>query len=123
MYQRIDELEKITAIAGKYYHAMIDGNDAHLKDVFHPRASIIGNFGGELEFSGLEDFIASTVDAKTGDGPFEYRMDDVKLIGDTAVVTVGGYCYGTWITDHLSFVKIGGKWQIVAKTFYAEPSG
>jgi hypothetical protein len=35
----------------------------------------------------------------------------------------GGYCYGTWFTDHLSMIKIDGRWRIVAKTFYAHPPG
>ena len=122
MYQRTDELDEITAIVGKYYHAMVDATEAHLRDVFHPGASVIGNFDGALEFSSLDEFITSTADAKTGEGPFEYRIDNVNLVGDTAVITVGGYSYGIWITDNLSFVKIDGKWRIVAKTFYAEPS-
>jgi hypothetical protein len=52
-----------------------------------------------------------------------YRVDGLVLVGDTAVITVSGYCYGTWFTDHLSMIKIERMWRIVTKTFYAHPSG
>ncbi len=123
MYQRTDEADEVIAVAGSYFTAMVDANEAELRRVFHSQASVVGNFDGAVEFSSLDDFIASTADAKTGDKPFEYRVDGLVLVGDTAVITVGGYCYGTWFTDHLSMIKIDGKWQIVAKTFYAHPPG
>ena len=121
MYRRTDEADAVMAVAGNYYSAMVDADEAELRRVFHPRASVIGNFDGALEFTNLDEFIASTSDAKTGDRPFEYRVDRLVLVGDTAVITVGGYCYGTWITDHLSMIKIDENWRIVAKTFYAHP--
>lgn len=123
MYQRTDEADDVFAVAGRYYTAMVDADEAELRRVFHPRAPVVGNFDGALEFSDLDGFIASTADAKTGDKPFEYRVDGLVLVGDSAVVTVGGYCYGTWFTDHLSMIKIEGAWRIVAKTFYAHPPG
>jgi hypothetical protein len=123
MYNRTDEADHVIAVAGKYYRAMVDADETELKRVFHPQASVVGNFDGALEFANLDEFIASTSDAKTGDKPFDYRVDGLVLVGDTAVVTLGGYCYGTWFTDHLSMIKIDGTWRIVAKTFFAHPSG
>ena len=106
MYRRTDEADAVIAAAGNYYSAMVDADEAELRRVFHPRASVIGNFDGALEFTNLDEFIASTSDAKAGDKPFEYRVDGLVLVGDTAVITVGGHCYGTWFTDHLSMIKI-----------------
>lgn len=121
MYNRVDEGDDVIAVAGAYYTAMVDGDEAELKRVFHPKASVVGNFDGELEFASLDEFIAGTADAKTGNKPFDYRVDGLTLVGDTAVVTVSGYCYGTWFTDHLSMIRLQGSWRIVAKTFYAHP--
>ena len=121
MYKRSDEADAVIALAENYYTAMVDSDGAELRRVFHPKASVIGNFDGALEFSDLDDFIAGTGDARTGDKTFECRVDGLVLLGDTAVVTLGGYSYGTWITDHLSMLKIEGTWKIVAKTFYAHP--
>ena len=123
MYSRTDEADHVIAVAGDYYTAMVDADEADLRRVFHPRASVIGHFDGALEFTDLDGFIAGTPDAKTGVGPFDYRVDGLVLVGDTAVITVGGYCYGTWFTDHLSMLKVDGTWRIVAKTFYAHPPG
>jgi hypothetical protein len=123
MYERSDEADEVVAVAGTYYTAMVDSDAAELRRVFHPRASVIGNFDGALEFTDLDGFIAGTAEAKTGAGPFEYRVEGLVLVGDTAVITVGGYCYATWFTDHLSMIKIDGAWRIVAKAFYAHPPG
>ena len=123
MYNRMDEADATIAVAGDYFKAMVDADEAGLRRVFHPKASVIGHFDGELEFAGLDDFIASTPQAKTGNKPFDYRVDGIVLVGDTAVITVGGYCYGRWFTDHLSMLKVDGAWRIVAKTFYAHPDG
>ena len=123
MYKRTDEADAVIAVAGDYFKAMVDADEEELRRVFHPQAPVIGNFDGEFDFASLDDFIASTPDAKTGDKPFNFRVDGLILVGDTAVISVGGYCYGTWFTDHLSMIKIDGDWRIVAKTFYAHPPG
>ena len=123
MYNRTDEADDVIAVAGEYFKAMVDADEAELRRVFHPQASVIGHFDDEFEFASLDDFIASTPDAKTGDKPFDYRVDGLVLVGDTAVITVGCYCYGIWFTDHLSMIKIDGSWRIVAKTYYAHPPG
>ena len=122
MYNRTDEADAVIAVAGNYFRAMVDADEQELRRVFHPNASVIGHFGGKLEFAGVDEFIKGTPHAKTGDKPFDYRVEGVVLEGDTAVVTVGNYCYARWFTDHLSMLKIDGSWKIVAKTFYVHPS-
>ena len=122
MYNRTDEADAVIAVAGNYFRAMVDADEQELRRVFHPNASVIGHFGGKLEFASVDEFIKGTPHAKTGDKPFDYRVEGVVLEGDTAVVTVGNYCYARWFTDHLSMLKIDGRWQIVAKTFYVHPS-
>ena len=122
MYNRTDPVNEVIALASAYYEAMVNADEAQLRQVFHPKASIIGNAYGALEFDSLDAFIAGTCDAKTGKGPFEYHVDSVVVKGDTAAITVGGYSYGAWITDHLSLLKIDDQWQIVAKTFYIDPT-
>lgn len=92
-----------------------------IRRVVHPQASVIGHYEGTFGYASLDEFIATTPDAKTGDKPFDYRVEGLVLVGDTAVISVGGYCYSTWFTDHLSMIKIDGQWRIVAKTYYAHP--
>lgn len=95
MYNRLDGADAVIALAGDYFKAMADADETDLRRVFHPKASIIGHWEGELEFSTLDEFIefvTSTPATKEGDRPLEYRVDGVMLVGDTAVITVGNYC-------------------------------
>ena len=121
MYNRTDEGDAVIAVAAAYFTAMVDADEATLRRVFHPQASVIGHENGEFLFDSLDDFIVTTPEARTGDQPFDYRVDGLVLVGDTAVIAVGGYCYGAWYTDHLSMVKVDGAWRIVAKTYYRHP--
>ena len=123
MYNRTDEADAVIAVAEEYFKAMLYADEATLRRLFHPQASEIGNYDGRFEFGSLDDFIAGTSDAKTGDKPFDCCVDGLVLVGDTAVITFSNYCYGTWFTDHLSMIKIDGNWRIVAKTYYAHPPG
>ena len=122
MYKRTDEADNVIEVAGRYFTAMVNADEGELRRIFHPQASIIGHFDGALDFADLDAFIETTGSAKSGNKPFEYRVDGMVLVGDTAVISVGGYCYSTWFTDHLSMLRIDGNWRIVAKTFYAHPS-
>ena len=117
----IDESGAVIALADDYFKAMLDADEAALRRIFDPRASVIGHEDGKFDFASLDAFIASTSDAKTGDKPFDCRVEGLTTVGDIAVVTVGNYCYGTWFTDHLSMLKVDGSWRIVAKTYYAHP--
>ena len=123
MYNRTDEADAVIATASNYYRAMMDGNETELRRLFHPQAPVIGHWQGEFAFASLDEFIATTPDARTGDKPFDYRVENLVLAGDTAVISVGNYGWGVWFTDHLSMIKIDGAWRIVAKTYYVHPSG
>ena len=122
MSKRLDEADAVITLASAYFKAMLDGDEEVLRDIFHPKASIIGNDNGALDFMSLDEFIAITPEAKTGDQPFDYRIDGVAMIGDTAVATVSNYCFGTWFTDYLSMVICDSEWRIVTKTYYAHPT-
>ena len=122
MYQRLDDTDAVIALAARYFHAMVDADEEAIREIFDPRASIIGEWEGGLAFASVDKFVSGLGDAKTGDKPFEYRIENVTMVGDTAVVTVGNYCYGYWFTDHLSMMNVDGNWRIVAKTYYAHAS-
>jgi len=122
MYKRTDEADAVIATASDYYRAMMDADEAELRRLFHPQAPVIGNWDGQLAFASLDEFIVTTPDARTGDKPFDFRVENIILVGDTAVITVGNYCWGVWFTDHLSMIKLDSGWRIVAKTYYVHPS-
>ncbi|MBI1385044.1 MAG: nuclear transport factor 2 family protein [Rhizobiales bacterium] len=113
----------VVSVVGDYYDSMIANDEAGLRRVFHPKAQIAGHFGGALEIADLDQFVSGAQYARSGDGPFEWRLDGLILLGDTAVVTVTGYCFGAWITDHVSLLRIEGQWRIIGKTYYVRPEG
>lgn len=117
MSNRTDQADAVIALALGYCKAMLDSDETELRRIFHPKASVIGNEGGALEFASLDEFIDVTPDARTGKGPFDYSVNGVSLVGDMAVVTVSNYSFGAWYTDYLSMVICDGEWRIVAKTY------
>lgn len=106
-----------------YYDGMMAGDAAKLRRAFHPRASIVGNEGGALYWATLDEFIADCIAAAAQAGPPDSRVERLSLIGDTALVTLGGQYTGVWYSDDLSLVLVEGEWRIVHKTFYTNPGG
>jgi hypothetical protein len=43
------------------------------------------------------------------------------LVGDIALIRLGGQFAGVGYTDDLSMLRIDGAWRIVHKTFYPHP--
>ena len=124
MYNRTDGADAVATVAENYFKAMINADEAELRRLFHPQAPVTGLFGGEFSFGSLDsfiDFVKSTPAANENGNPLEYYVEGLVLAGDTAVVTVGNYCYSTRFTDHLSMIKINGDWRIVAKAYCTHP--
>ena len=123
MSQRTNEAD-IAAVAETvrtYYDGMMAGDEAKLARAFHPRACIVGNEGGKLSWSTLDEFVAECKEAVARAGPHEWRVDGVSFAGDTALVRLGGQFAGVWYSDDLSMLRIDDAWRIVHKTFYPHP--
>ena len=124
MSQRTNEADiaAVIEVVRAYYDGMIEGDAAKLGRAFHPRASIVGNEGGGLTWSTLEEFTAECQGAVSLAGPYEWRIERLSFVGDTALVTLGGQFAGVWYSDDLSLVWTDDAWRIVHKTFYAHPA-
>jgi Putative lumazine-binding len=117
------DIAAVTEVVRAYCDGMIKGDAALLTGAFHPRASIVGHLAGELYWKGVEDFIADSQESAPRQGPGNWRVERLAFAGDTALVTVGDEFDGAWFSDDLSLLKVGGRWRIVHKTFYAHPAG
>ncbi len=117
------DIAAVTEVVRTYYDGMLAGDEVKLAHAFHPRACIVGNNRGELEWQTLEDFVAECKEA-AGDaaGAYEWRIDGLSLQGDTALVRLGGQFAGEWYSDDLSMLRIDGAWRIVHKTWYVHPA-
>ena len=52
------------------------------------------------------------------------ELDSVDFAGPrTALARVSGRMLGNAYTDFLSLGQVGGRWQVIAKVFHAEPAG
>ena len=120
MYNYTDETTAVNALAQDYFKAMITGDEAELRRVFHPQAPIVGYLGDEFNFDSLDAFIDIVTNAPAANEngkPFEYAVNGLVLTDNTAVVTVSNTCFNAQFVDHLSMVKVDGQWCIVAKTY------
>jgi len=121
--QRTNEADiaAVTETVRAYYNGMLAGDEVRLGRAFHPRACIVGNEGGGLSWSTLDDFIVECKNAVAQAGPHDWRIEGLSFEGDTALVRLGGQFAGVWYSDDLSMLRIDDAWRIVHKTFYPHP--
>jgi hypothetical protein len=96
-------------------------DEARLRSVFHPGASLFGHLRGTFTHSTLDQWIgrisAQPVPAKSGEA-FEGNIVSVDVTGDAACVKVSELYRGLRFTDYLSLVRVEGRWLIVAKAYH-----
>lgn len=100
-----EDIAAVTEVARAYYEGMMSGDEALLSRAFHPRACIVGNYQGELEWLTLEEFVA---ECKEGSGPAvgpsRWRLDGLLVEGDKALIRLGTQYAGEWYSDDLSML-------------------
>ena len=117
------DIAAVTEVVVEYYDGMLAGDDLKLAHAFHPRACIVGNFQGELEWLTLDEFVAECKEAAAdGVGASGWRIDGLSFQGDTALIRLGCQFAGEWYSDDLSMLRIDGAWRIVHKTWYVHPA-
>jgi hypothetical protein len=99
------------------------GDEERLARAFHPRASIVGNYQGQLEWQTFEEFVAECKEARGDAGAYEWQIDGLSFQGDTARVRLRDQFAGDWYSDDLSMLRIDGTWRIVHKTWYVHVAG
>jgi putative lumazine-binding protein len=117
------DIAAVTDVVLAYYEGMTTGNEVKLARAFHPRACVVGNFQGKLEWQTLEDFVDECKEAAGTSGAYGWRIESLSFQGDTALVRLGAQFAGDWYSDDLSMLRIDGAWCIVHKTWYVHPRG
>jgi ketosteroid isomerase-like protein len=116
------DIAAVTETVRAYYDGSMEGDEAKLSQVFHPRACIVGNEHGELVWATLDQYVAECKQIVAEAGPYEWQIDGLSFEGDTALVRVGSQYAGVWYSDDLSMLRIDDAWRIVHKTYYAHPT-
>ena len=116
--------QAISAVVHLYVDGMAFANEGALRKAFHPDAAIIGNYNGALEWTTREGFIKTIVEAGAAPPGTQPEMDvqKIDITGDAATVRVVDSFTGERYSDHLSLVKIDGRWVIVNKVFHQHAS-
>lgn len=109
--------QTITQTVTDYVHAMAYADEGLMRDVFDPRASIVGTFEGEIEWLSLEDFVDQMRKSERGlpdhDPAFEIMGIDKE--GDSASVKLTTRFDGMDFYEYLSLLERDGSWSIVHK--------
>ena len=116
------DIAALMDVVRAYCDGMVAGDEKLLSRAFHPRACIVGNDQGELEWQTLEEFIHECQEAAEDAGPVVWQLEDLSIVGDTAAIRLGDQFAGEWFSDDLSLLRIDGTWRIVHKTWYVHPS-
>jgi hypothetical protein len=114
------DMAVLTDLATSYYRAMVVGDEGALRALFDPRAIIVGNYEGAFLWQDLQAFVDETRGLAGQHGKEDCFVESLRVDGDIATVAVRGRYTGVWFADHLSFVRVGGVWKIVGKTFHGE---
>ncbi|MFD0978605.1 nuclear transport factor 2 family protein [Tropicimonas aquimaris] len=119
----MDVLEEIGQVVGLYVAGMARGDAEALGRAFHPRASSIGHFEGDLEWASVDEFVAACVaEAIPADAPLPpHEIESISVAGDTAIVRVVNVWANLDFRDTLTLLRHDGRWQIVAKAFLHLP--
>ena len=110
----------VKAVVRQYVQAMTFADETGIHAAFHPDASIVGNYDGELEWLSVDEFIGqikSVGGASEGTEPVLVFLS-VDITEDAASTKVENEFAGMRFTDYLSLLKIGKDWKIVGKIYH-----
>lgn len=111
-------IANLLQVSERYYQAMVNADEKALREIFEPRAPIMGYYEGEFLWQTLDEFIDEAKSLVGQHGTHESRLESLKIDGDIAAVGVSGRYAGHWIVDHLQLIEIDGKWVITSKSFH-----
>lgn len=115
------ELFAIHAAVQTYFDGLYEGDVEKLATVFHPKASLFIADGDNLLVTPVPEWLTRIAGRPSPISQNLAREDVILLIdriGPTnALVKVRCQVAPKVYEDHLSFIKIDGRWQVVAKSY------
>jgi hypothetical protein len=108
----------IADTATRYYRAMVAGDEEELRRLFDSRAPILGHYQGEFQWLDLDAFIEEARGLTGQHGEESCSVECTRVDGDIATVAIRGRYASQWFLDHLSMIRINGRWTITSKSFH-----
>ena len=113
------EYSAISEVVKSYVEGMCRNDPARLRAAMHEKSSIIGHYGGGLEWDSRDGFIAAVNEAvDTPDPSPWYVINAMSIVGDVATVQVEDIWLGMHFDDTLTLLKHEDRWLIVSKVFF-----
>ncbi len=117
--------EEITHALSNYLDGFYEGDVEMLRQVFHPAAHLYSATGGTLVNDDMETVYARVAARPSPASKAERRHDRILSIDksgpESALAKVQIAIAPKLYTDHLSMLKLDGRWQIISKTFTHVP--
>ena len=115
--------QTITQTVTDYVHAMAYADEGLMRDVFDPRASIVGTFEGATEWLSLEDFVDQVrkTERALPDHDPAFEILGIDKEGDSASVKLTTRFDGMDFYEYLSLLEHDGNWTIVHKLYHIKP--
>ena len=117
--------QEITHALSNYLNGFYEGDVEMLRQVFHPAAHLYSATGGPLVNDDMETVYARVAARPSPASKAERRHDRILSIDksgpESALAKVQIAIAPKLYTDHLSMLKLDGRWQIISKTFTHVP--
>lgn len=112
------KLSEVEAAAAAYCVALHEGDVEALKALFHPRCNLYAARQGALIETPRESFLdRARARGKLAGAP-DYEIHAVRAEGpEMAHVTLSVALPPRRFTDYLNFLKLDGRWVVIAKVF------
>ena len=112
----------ITAVIGQYFDGLYESDTKRLRGVFHPLATYTCATEKPLLHMGMPDYFALVDKRPSPESRGEQRRDrvvSIEIAGpDAAFARVECAIGPKFCTDLLTFVRVDGRWLIMAKVFH-----
>lgn len=113
-----EDMAGITAALNSYVEAAIKGDSRVAQPVFAPKATMSYSENGKLITVPISELYAYF--DKTGPHSASYKIENVKIAGDVAVVSIDSKFGDTGFDDMFTLVKDGSTWKIVSKVYHVK---
>lgn len=118
-----DDLAAIRATVEAYFDGMIRRDRAALDRAFHPEARLIGAPADRIETIEFDEWATYTAEGYSPrDEGYDNRIVMIDVAGNAAVAKVDLAWPKTHYVDYLTLLETDGRWRIVNKTWFEEPS-
>jgi hypothetical protein len=112
----------VRAAVEKYLEAHATGSGEPLKGVFHPALQLMFVREGAFATRSGEEYVAGFRGTPAADEAQRRRwIEMVDVAGNAAVAKVILDYPAARFTDYFTLLRVDGRWQIMNKTFHAEP--